>query len=73
LPPQFFYDAVARLLLEKGADVEATDEEGWVALHIAALNGQLAAVELLLKKGADIEATDLDGWTALHFAASNGQ
>jgi Ankyrin repeats (3 copies) len=67
------HEAAIRLLLEKGADIKATDQQGGTALHWAARNGQEAAIRLLLEKGADIKATDQQGGTALHWAAYKGQ
>ena len=60
------------LLLDKGADVAATNEYGWTALHWAAQEGHKDVVALLLDKGADVAATDEYGWTALHWAAQGG-
>jgi ankyrin repeat protein len=64
------HEAVVRLLLEKGADVEAKTTFGETALPIAARGGHEAVVRLLLEKGADVEANN--GWTALHWAAGVG-
>ncbi len=42
-----------RLLIEKGADVNASNSSGYTALDWAALNGHAKIVRLLLEKGAD--------------------
>lgn len=66
------HEAVVQLLLQKGADIEVTDDSGQTPLFQAAENGHEAVVRLLLKKGADIEATDDSDQTALLRAAKNG-
>ena len=43
----------ARLLLEKGAAVDAQMEDGRTALMLACTNGHVEAARLLLEKGAD--------------------
>ena len=60
------------LLLDRGADLAATDDEGTTALMCAAENGHTATAALLLDRGADIAATDSGGDTALHHAAQFG-
>ncbi len=60
------------LLLDRGADIAARDDEGWTPLHWAAESNEKPAVAaLLLARGADIEARDDDGFTPLHVAAAN--
>ncbi|OBT40534.1 hypothetical protein VE00_08988 [Pseudogymnoascus sp. WSF 3629] len=56
------HEAVVRLLLEKGAHIEAKFNRGCTTLHKAADNGHEAVVRLLLEKGADVEAKDNNGW-----------
>jgi ankyrin repeat protein len=41
---------VVKLLLEKGAELEATERDGWTPLLWAAGNGHEAVAKLLLKK-----------------------
>jgi len=62
----------ARLLLEAGADPNATQASGFVPLHSAAQNGDRALVELLLSHGADVSARSDDGRTALALAEKGG-
>ena len=64
---------VAKLLLKQGANIKATDNEGYAPLHLASINGQTEVVKLLLNQGADIKATDNEKCTALHLACMNGQ
>jgi len=54
-----------KLLLEKGANIEAKDNDGDTALINAAIKGETEMVKLLLEKGANIEAKDNKGETAL--------
>jgi ankyrin repeat protein len=61
-----------RLLLEKGAEIEARDEEGQTPLIRAASAAQTGIVKLLLDKGARIEARDKYGNTALMSTACGG-
>ena len=56
------HEAVVKLLLEKGADVESKDRHyGQTPLSWAARSGHEAVVKLLLEKGADVESKD-DVW-----------
>jgi ankyrin repeat protein len=64
--------SVARLLLERGADVNAQNQLGWTPLHRASFFGALEVVRLLLEHGADIEPKENDGKTALQVAAEEG-
>ena len=50
----------------------ATTNNGWSALHIAARFGYLDCVQTLLAKNANINLKTIDGSTALHFAARFG-
>lgn len=45
---------VVKILLWKGARLDALDSHGDTPLHIAARNGHLSLVELLMKHGADL-------------------
>jgi ankyrin repeat protein len=65
------YAAIARLLLKKGAMLEARDVDGSTPLIWAASRGETAVVKLLVEKGAQIEATSNTGGTALIAAACN--
>ncbi|KAH8890020.1 ankyrin [Thozetella sp. PMI_491] len=49
------------LLLDKGADLEAKDKYGWTPLGQAVASGHEAVARLLLDKGADLEAKGQSG------------
>ena len=49
------HEAVVKLLLEKGAQLEPKGKGGQTALSLAGMNGQEAVVKLLLEKGAQLE------------------
>src|SRR5262249_862512 len=64
---------VVRLLLRRGANVDAADSDGWTALMWACRGGHLDIAETLLARGADISRTIVDKRAnALHLAAQNG-
>jgi len=59
---------ICNMLIEKGADVNATASDGTTALMLAAQNAKLDVVTLLLKKGAKADAKNAAGMTALDYA-----
>lgn len=65
---------VVRLLVERGADVNARTREGReeTPMMRAAWNGHPDVLEALLKSGAGIEVEGRDGVRALMFAAAGG-
>jgi ankyrin repeat protein len=46
---------IARLLVNSGANVNVTDDEGWTPLHAAARCGYRDIAELLLESGASLD------------------
>ncbi|MCM2336479.1 MAG: ankyrin repeat domain-containing protein [Pseudomonas sp.] len=65
-------NAVLPLLLERGADVNATTKNGWTALMVAAQRGNDDDVRALLARGANPRAVNEDGETAATLAAKGG-
>jgi ankyrin repeat protein len=63
--------AIAKLLLERGADVGAKDEYGQTPLHYASANNYIELAKLLIDAGADVEATDKWERTPLNVAGSD--
>ena len=58
----------ARILLDKGAKIDATDPDGISPVLIATINGHYDAAIFLLGKGADPNLVDRTGRTALFSA-----
>jgi ankyrin repeat protein len=57
------------MLLEKGAEVDATDTSGETALMFAAGRGKAEVVRVLLEQGAEVDAINKIGEAALMMAA----
>ena len=69
------YRKMVELLIEKGADVNQEDVEGYTALMLASREGYKKIVELLLENGADVNVKGYDmhdNVTALHYASKRG-
>ena len=66
--------AMAGILIQAGADLEATTRiGGYTPLLLASRNGSATVVESLVDAGSDVQATTaMGGTTSLHFAAAIG-
>jgi ankyrin repeat protein len=64
--------ALVKLLLEKGAQLDAKGINGQTPLSWAAEKGHEALVKLLLEEGAELEAKSSNGQTPLSWAVANG-
>jgi len=67
------HSAVARVLLEHGADTESRDDDTYSPLEWASEKGHVDVLKVLLEYSADMKARDKKMRTALHMASSYGQ
>jgi ankyrin repeat protein len=56
---------VARMLVERGADVSARAKDGWTPLHCASYHRHVDVTRMLVEHGADASAQTRDGRTPL--------
>ena len=61
----------ARWLLDQGVNLETTKNNGFTALHYAAVCGSYEMTSFLLDAGARIDARTCEGNTALHLVPSS--
>ena len=63
---------LAKLLIEKGADLEKQSSRGYTALHMAVFRDQFEIAEIIIKNGADVNFINFnaDGQNPLHLAAT---
>jgi ankyrin repeat protein len=61
---------IAELLIEKGADISMTNNDGNTALHLASFFAHSDLVELLLKHGASVRAKNRRGETPADLIAA---
>ena len=54
------HEAIARLLLDHGADVRVTNMKDETALYLAAEHGHEVIAQLLLDRGVDVRARKLE-------------
>src|SRR5690349_2753349 len=53
-------------LINYGANINKTDENGWTPLHIAALNKSYAAATIMLLRGANVNAKTTQDFVSEH-------
>ncbi|XP_053540094.1 protein TANC1 isoform X2 [Ictalurus punctatus] len=64
---------VVELLLQHGAELDASDKHGRSLLMVAASEGHVTTVDFLLSRGACMTAVDKEGLTPLSWACLKGQ
>lgn len=66
--------SMVRLLVERGADLDIRNEQGWAALRDAALREHHLIVKYLIKQGTncEVQATKGHYWSVLCWAATQG-
>ena len=68
-----YIEAIAKRLIELGADINARNKQGETPLHIAVQVRSEEGIKLLNEEGADIKIKDIHGNSPLHYAAIAGQ
>lgn len=66
-------EAVAEILIEFEADVDATDASGDTPMHFCAVHDAEEFADLLLRNGADIDAMNSINQSPLLYAAAFGE
>jgi len=64
---------VAKLLIEAGVSIDATNKLGWTALHFAALRDRSEVIAALAKAKVNLDARTSKHQTALHFCAERNR
>src|SRR6266478_5091786 len=62
-----------KLLIDRGANVNATQHGGWAPLHAAAQNGDIEFARVLVDAGADVNARAENQQRPLDMALTKGQ
>ena len=64
---------IAELLIAKGANLNAKNNDEGTPLHNAAWKGHVEIAKLLIVKNADVNAKDVEGQTPLDWAEEEKQ
>lgn len=60
--------AASALLSAAPELINVKDQDGYSALHLAVIAGNLSLAKLLLSQGADVNSADNEGHTPAHWA-----
>jgi len=63
---------ILELLIQKGAIIDASKQDGQTALWFAAEKGQMETLEILVRNGADVNVIGWEGDSALEVARKYG-
>jgi ankyrin repeat protein len=63
---------IVQLLVNRGAQIDAVNNNGNTPVHVAAIKNNFQVVRFLVNRGAQIDAVDDDGKNALHMASELG-
>ena len=67
------FNEIAKMLIDKGAEIDATDKRGFTSLHNAAYSNNIKAVQLLIDNGAFVNKKSRNTlYTSLHLASIKG-
>lgn len=72
LAAQYNHSDIVKLLIDRGAEIQARDINGCTPLHYSATNGHTDSALVLLDSGADPNETNLKENIPLHNAAKWG-
>lgn len=64
---------IVKLLLDNGADVNQSDNNGITALMFASVGDDVNLVKILIEAGADLNLKNINGYTALMLAEKNNK
>ena len=64
---------IAKMLIDKGAEIDAIDKRGFTSLHNASYSNNSMAVQLLIENGANVNRKSRNSlYTSLHLASIKG-